>query len=90
MITFLFPSSFSPFLNNQTRLMLDVSTFPAFYSCLSQSFPEVKSRIFDSAGVPYRFVKFFLNGSLVDIPDFSVISIPPDSTVRIITAVAGG
>ncbi|MDH6101565.1 MoaD/ThiS family protein [Chrysosporum ovalisporum ANA283AFssAo] len=86
----LVPTVLQPLTGNQATLICNGNNVAELFDSLEESYPGIKSRLFDEKGQARRFLNFYVNSE--DIRYLNGIDTPlkDGDEVSIVPAVAGG
>ena len=84
------PSPLRQFTDNQSYVEVDGLTIKEVLQKIFDQYPQIKSHILDQNGEIRNFVNIYVNGTNIKEEDNLDTSVPVDSDIRIIPAIAGG
>ena len=84
------PSPLRQFTDNQSYVEVDGLTIKEVLQKIFDQYPQIKSHILDQNGEIRNFVNIYVNGTNIKEEDNLDTTVPVDSDIRIIPAIAGG
>ena len=84
------PSPLRQFTDNQSYVEVDGLTIKEVLQKIFDQYPQIKSHILDKNGEIRNFVNIYVNGTNIKEEDNLDTTVPVDSDIRIIPAIAGG
>ncbi|MBF88814.1 MAG: molybdenum cofactor biosynthesis protein MoeB [Candidatus Marinimicrobia bacterium] len=84
------PSPLRQFTDNKSYVEVDGLTIKEVLIKIFEQYPQIQSHILDNNGEMRNFVNIYVNGKNIKEKDNLDTSVPIDSDIRIIPAIAGG
>ena len=72
------------------EVALEAPSIGALLDALEQKYPRLRFRLRDETGSPRRFIRFFVDGEVVEPTHVMGTPIRDDQTVDILHSIAGG
>lgn len=89
-VTIRFPRVLLQYWTGPAKVDVDATTLAQAFTSVNEKAPGLSSRILDDQGRIRRHVAIFVNGTMLDGKDPSIVPLGPGDEVHVVPSVSGG